>query len=82
MTITDPEVKLLAGISQALEAEYQSESAEWIGSPFAWIDVRPEAPQSWLQPYGGPLTAAITALSKLTGYKVKTVREELGETEA
>jgi hypothetical protein len=41
MTIRDPEVRILAGISQALEAEYLSENREWEGSPFAWIKTRP-----------------------------------------
>lgn len=41
MTIKDPEVRILAGISQALQAEYQSENREWEGSPFAWIKTRP-----------------------------------------
>lgn len=29
MTIKDPEVRILAGISLALQAEYQSENREW-----------------------------------------------------
>jgi hypothetical protein len=41
VNIHDPEVKIVAAISAALEAEYQSESIEWIGSPFAWIKTRP-----------------------------------------
>ena len=41
MTIKDPEVRILAGISQALQAEYQSENREWEGSPFAWIKTKP-----------------------------------------
>lgn len=41
MIIQDPEVKIVAAISAALEAEYQSESPEWIGSPFAWIKTKP-----------------------------------------
>lgn len=32
---------MLAAISQAMEAEYQSENLEWVGSPFAWIKTRP-----------------------------------------
>lgn len=197
MTIKDPEVRILAGISLALQAEYQSENREWEGSPFAWIktkpscqvgaigeklvagwlaargfnvtrsgdsdadrvienkrvevkfstlwanggykfqqlrdqrydlaiclgispfdahcwiipkedvlrlwkdehkissqhggqegadtawiDVRPNDPPAWLKSYGGSLTDAIFALSKITGFKVKKVREELGEYEA
>ncbi len=39
--IEDPEVKILASISQALQAEYQSENREWEGSPFAWIKTKP-----------------------------------------
>ncbi len=41
MTINDPEVRILACISQALQAEYQSENQEWEGSPFAWIKTKP-----------------------------------------
>lgn len=41
MTIKDLEVRILAGISQTLQAEYQSEELEWKGSPFAWIKTRP-----------------------------------------
>jgi len=41
MKIVNPEVRLLAGISQALEAEYTSEDTGWEGSPFAWIKKRP-----------------------------------------
>ncbi|GEM82629.1 MULTISPECIES: hypothetical protein [Meiothermus] len=41
MIIKDPEVSILASISQALQAEYQSENREWEGSPFAWIRTRP-----------------------------------------
>jgi diadenosine tetraphosphate (Ap4A) HIT family hydrolase len=41
MTIKDPEVRILAGISQALQAEYQCENREWEGSPFAWIKTKP-----------------------------------------
>jgi len=41
MSIDDPEVRVLSAISQALQAEYQSESPEWEGSPFAWIKTRP-----------------------------------------
>lgn len=41
MTIKDLDVRMLAAISQAMEAEYQSENLEWVGSPFAWIKTRP-----------------------------------------
>jgi hypothetical protein len=41
MKIIHPEARILAGISQALEAEYLSENNEWEGSPFAWIKTRP-----------------------------------------
>jgi len=41
MRIANPDVRLLAGISQALEAEYTSEDTGWEGSPFAWIKKRP-----------------------------------------
>ena len=41
MKIVDPDVRILAGLSQALEAEYVSENQEWADSPFAWIKTRP-----------------------------------------
>jgi len=41
VTTPDPEVGILIALSQALEAEYQSENAEWDNSPFAWIKRRP-----------------------------------------
>ena len=41
MKVLHPEARILAGISQALEAEYRSENNEWVGSPFAWIKTRP-----------------------------------------
>lgn len=41
MTIMNPEVRILAGISQALQAEYQSENREWEGRPFAWNKTSP-----------------------------------------
>ena len=41
MRIANPDVRLLAGISQALETEYTSEDTGWEGSPFAWIKKRP-----------------------------------------
>ncbi|HOY68882.1 MAG TPA: hypothetical protein PLP29_18535 [Candidatus Ozemobacteraceae bacterium] len=41
MKINDPDVRLLVGISKALEAEYSSGEDEWLGSPFAWIKTRP-----------------------------------------
>jgi len=37
----DPEVKILAGISATLEADYTQDDAAWRGSPFAWIRQRP-----------------------------------------
>lgn len=39
--ITDPDVKILAGIAASLQAEYQADDKEWLGSPFAWIKTRP-----------------------------------------
>lgn len=41
MTIRNPEVRIVASLSQALQAQYQSENREWEGSPFAWIRSRP-----------------------------------------
>ncbi len=33
----DPEVQLLASISAVVQSDYTEESADWKGSPFAWI---------------------------------------------
>lgn len=41
MNISDPEIKILAAISQTLEVEYVKDKDEWRGSPFAWIKTRP-----------------------------------------
>ena len=37
MTIKDPDVRILAGISQALQGDCRAASHEWEGSPFLWI---------------------------------------------
>ena len=39
--ITDPDVRLLAGLAATLEADYGDDSLDWEGSPFAWIKSRP-----------------------------------------
>lgn len=39
--IEDPDVRILAGCSQTLRADYAHEDPEWNGSPFAWIKTRP-----------------------------------------
>lgn len=39
--ITDPDVKILAGIASSLEADYLADDENWRGSPFAWIKTRP-----------------------------------------
>ena len=39
--ITDPDVKILAGIALSLEADYLADDESWRGSPFAWIKTRP-----------------------------------------
>lgn len=39
--ITDPDVKILAGIASSLEADYLADDESWRGSPFAWIRTRP-----------------------------------------
>ncbi|HOV74918.1 MAG TPA: hypothetical protein PK967_13190 [Candidatus Hydrogenedentes bacterium] len=52
------------------------------GADTAWIDVHPDNPPAWLQCYGGSPSDAIFALSKITGFKVKKLREELEEYEA
>lgn len=41
MTKQDPDLQLLMLLSQALKADYQSESSEWTDSPFAWIKTKP-----------------------------------------
>jgi hypothetical protein len=41
MKIKDPEVRMLAAISSALNVEYESENKDWAGSPFEWIKSRP-----------------------------------------
>ena len=41
MNVHDPEVRILAAISQVIQAEYKSEDRDWSGSPFAWIRSRP-----------------------------------------
>lgn len=37
MRIKDADVRILAGISQALQGDYRTASHEWQGSPFQWI---------------------------------------------
>lgn len=49
------------------------------GTDTAWIDVRLDDPPDWLAPYGGSLSEGIAALSKITGYRIRRIREELGE---
>jgi hypothetical protein len=39
--ITDTDVQMLAGLSQTLRVNYDQQSLEWEGSPFAWIKTRP-----------------------------------------
>lgn len=39
--ISDPEVRILAGISASLEDDYTETENIWEGSPFAWIKTRP-----------------------------------------
>jgi len=39
--ITDPDVKILAGIASSLEGDYLADDANWRDSPFAWIKTRP-----------------------------------------
>jgi hypothetical protein len=41
LNIDNPEVRIVAGLSQALETDYLSEGLDWIASPFAWIKTRP-----------------------------------------
>ena len=50
------------------------------GVDTAWLDVpTPSHPPAWLAPYGGKLSSAIDELSRITGYKVKPIWEELAE---
>lgn len=49
------------------------------GADTAWIDVRPDNPPAWLNQYGGSLTDAIFALSKITGFQVQQICQELGD---
>ncbi len=39
--ITDPDVRILAGISQMLRGDYEQENPEWARSPFGWIKTCP-----------------------------------------
>jgi len=39
--ITDPDVKILAGIASTLQADYLADDEDCRGSPFAWIKTRP-----------------------------------------
>ncbi len=65
-----------------VEHKISSQHGGQKGADTAWIDVRPDAPHDWLKAYGGTLSDAIFEHSKITGFKVKKVREELGEYEA
>lgn len=47
------------------------------GSDTAWIDVYPEVPPAWLSPSGGSMSEGIAALSRITGFRVEPVSEEL-----
>jgi hypothetical protein len=39
--VTDPEVRILAELSQTLRTEYAEDELAWEGSPFQWIKTRP-----------------------------------------
>ena len=65
-----------------VEHKISSQHGGQEGADTAWIDVRVEEHPDWLKQYGGSLSDAIFALSKITGFKVKTLREELEEYEA
>jgi len=41
MKVTDPDVRILAGLSTALQIEYEASDSAWSGSPFEWIRERP-----------------------------------------
>lgn len=52
------------------------------GTDTAWIDVKAENPPEWLAPYGGSLSDGIAVLGRITGFRVRRIREELGDYEA
>jgi len=62
-----------------VDHEISSQHGGAKGSDTAWIDVPLRNPPVWLNAYGGTLSDGILVLSKLTGFKVKKVREELAE---
>ena len=64
------------------EHKISSQHGGAAGADTAWIDVRIDSPSDWLAEYGGSLSDGIFALSKITGFKVKKVREELEEYDA
>lgn len=41
MSITDPEVRILAALSLAMMVDYSTDDGRWAGSPFDWIRGRP-----------------------------------------
>jgi hypothetical protein len=48
--------------------DLQSQHGGSRGSDTAWLAVQPEAPPSWLLPFGGRLCEALAVLSRHTGY--------------
>lgn len=61
MRIDDPEIRILAEISQALGAKPKKQKTVWTGSPFGWIKTRPshsigaiteKLVDQWLQIHG------------------------------
>lgn len=64
-----------------VEHKISSQHGGQAGSDTAWINVRVDNPPDWLRQYGGSLSEAISALSRITGFKVKMLTEELGEHE-
>ncbi len=45
MTISDPDVRILAGLAATLQPDYEPADDPWSGSPFAWIKRLPSSRQ-------------------------------------
>ncbi len=65
-----------------VEGRIASQHGGAAGTDTAWIDVRVANPPPWLEAYGGSLSDGLAALSRITGFKVKKIREELAEYDA
>ena len=65
-----------------VEHKIASQHGGRAGSDTAWIDVSAQEPPDWLRDYGGTLSEAVSVLSKITAFKVRRIREDLGEYDA